>query len=88
MTTSGTRVALSDTNLPVSKVIICPETDNTNPVVVGGADVVAALATRVGVPLDVDATTEQSLTLCDVDLKDVYIDAITNGEGVTFTYLF
>jgi hypothetical protein len=86
--TAGTAEPLMATNTPVSKVYITPETDNTNPVTVGGADVVGALATRKGVPLDNDATTEQVLVLCDVDLKDVYIDAVTNGEGVTFTYIF
>lgn len=88
VTTGGTAVPLSETNLAVKKVIISPETDNTNAITVGGADVVGAAATREGTPLDNDGTTERSLTLCDVDLKDVYIDAVTNGEGVTFTYLF
>lgn len=88
MTTAGTRVALSDTNLHVARIIIAAETDNTNPVTVGGADVVGALATRVGIPLDVDATTEQTIEMCDVDLKDIYIDSVTNGEGVTYTYFF
>lgn len=88
VTTAGTRVPLSTANLPVAKVIICAETDNTNEVTVGGVDVVGALATRVGVPLKPVATGESRLELCDVDLKDVYIDAVTNTEGVTFTYLF
>lgn len=88
VTTAGTRVRLSDTPQHVAKVIISAETDNTNPVTVGGADVVGALATRVGVPLDVDDTAERTIELCDVNLSDIYIDAITNGEGVTFIYLF
>jgi hypothetical protein len=88
VTTAGTAVALATENTPVSKVIICPETDNTNPVTVGDSEVVGALATRRGIPLDTDATTHQLIEICDVDLKDVFIDSVTSGEGVTFTYFF
>lgn len=88
VTAAGTAVALFATSQPVVKVIICAETDNTNEVTVGDSEVIGALATREGIPLKPVATGESRIELCDVDLKDVYIDAVTNGEGVTFTYFF
>jgi hypothetical protein len=53
---------------------------NTNPVVVGGSDVVAAASTRKGIYLNAG-------DVCSIeadDLGDIWIDAVTNGEGVTF----
>ena len=80
--TAGTREALA-ASTTAKMVIITAETDNTNPVVVGGATVVAALATRQGTPLYAGET----ITLpCD-NLADIYLDVLTNGEGVTYVYL-
>lgn len=84
VTTGGTEVALVASNTPCRRVDITAETGNTNPVVVGGANVVAALATRQGTPLAAGTT----LTLYVDDLSKVYIDAVTDGEGVTFTYYY
>jgi len=70
------------------RLVIVAETDNTNEVVVGGAEVVAALATRQGVPLKGVAGQEERLELFDVDLSDIYVDAVTGTEGVTYTYCF
>jgi methionine synthase II (cobalamin-independent) len=88
VTTAGTKVQLSETHRPVSKIIIIAETDNTNEVVVGDVNVVASLATRVGIPLKPVATGESTTVLYDVDLFDIWLDAVTNGEGVTYTYLY
>jgi hypothetical protein len=86
---AGTAEPLSATNLPVARVIISAETNNTNPVVVGDANVVASLATRQGTPISPLADDDPSMIeLFDVDLKDVYIDAVTSTEGVTFTYFY
>ena len=86
--TAGTREALSSTNLFVRKLIIQALSDNTNLVTVGDATVVGATATRIGIALDTDATVRQSdvIVLHDVDLMDVYVDAITNGDGVSYLY--
>lgn len=78
---AGTRQAIA-TSTAAKWVIITAETDNTNPVTVGGSDVVGALATRVGTPLYAG----ESVTFLIDNLADVYVDVITNGEGVTFTY--
>jgi hypothetical protein len=81
VTTGGTAVALSTTSNPCIQLEITAETDNTGLVVVGDSTVVAALATRKGTPLNAGDT----LTLYSVDLKDVYLDATVNTDGVTFT---
>lgn len=78
---AGTREALA-TSTPARMVLITAETDNTNPVTVGGSTVVGALATRRGTPLYAG---ESALFPCD-NLADIYLDVITNGEGVTFVY--
>lgn len=85
---AGTAERLSSTNLMVKRVVIVAETDNTNPVTVGGSDVVGALATRKGIPLAPVATGESRVEFCNVDLYTIFIDAVTSSEGVTFTYEF
>jgi len=89
VTTAGTRVPLSTTNLFVKKLIIQALDDNTNPVTVGDVTVVGAQATRIGIALDSDATVQQAnmLVLHDVDLMDVYIDSISNDDGISYIYL-
>jgi hypothetical protein len=52
-------------------------------VCVGGSTVIAALATRRGIPL----YPGDSVTLIVNDLAIVYIDAMVATEGVTFLYL-
>lgn len=85
---SGTAERLSATSLAINRITIAAETDNVNPVVVGGSDVVAALATRKGIPLS--ATSPPITFDAEVDgvdeLGDIWIDAVTAGEGVTFIY--
>ena len=81
--TAGTRVALVASSTPAKIVIITAETDNTEYIVVGGATVVAALATRQGTTLNAG----DSITLEIDNLADVYLDATVNTEGVTFVYL-
>jgi hypothetical protein len=83
VTTAGTAVALATTTA-AKAVMITAETDNTNPVTWGGSGVIGALATRQGQPL---YPGESSPWIpCD-NLMDIYIDSLTNGEGVSFTYL-
>jgi len=82
VTTAGVRVALA-ASTAIKEVTITGETDNTDIVVVGGATVVAALATRRGTPL----YPGDSVTIAADNLAEVYIDAMVSTEGVTFTYL-
>jgi hypothetical protein len=81
VTTAGTRVALASSTA-CKQVVITAETDNTGYVVVGGSTVVAALATRRGVPL----APGDSVTFQIDNLADVYLDSTVNGDGVTFAY--
>ncbi len=87
VTAAATAEPLSATSVSIRSLWIMAETDNTNPVTVGGSDVVGALATRKGAAL---RATDPPLKLTSADgvdeLSDVYVDAITNGDGVTFMY--
>lgn len=87
--TPGTRVPFSATNLPVARIIITAETDNLTAVVLGDVTIVAAVLTRIGTPLSAIGDVEMTqIELFDIDLKDLYLDAITATEGVTYTYFF
>lgn len=82
ITTAGTREALASSTACRSVVITAKQT-NTNIVAVGGSTVVAASgATRRGTPLNAG----DSIAIDIDDLSKVYIDAIVDGEGVTYTY--
>lgn len=66
----------------ITRLIVRAIETNTNHVVLGGPGVVAAAATRNGVAL---APTGPPLILEDVDdLTDIWVDAITSGEGLSF----
>ena len=82
VTTAGTRVQLSSTSVACTRVVIMAETDNTNPVTVGGSTVVGALATRRGVPLSAG----DSITVKTDNLNRIWLDSITDTEGVTYIY--
>ncbi len=87
VTTGGTAVRLSSTSVAINRITITAETDNTNPVTVGGSDVVGALATRKGVPLAAGQSITFDAQVDGVDeLGDIYIDAVTSTEGVTYLY--
>ena len=80
VTTAGTRVALASSTA-CKEVVITAETDNTGVVAVGAAaTVVAALATRTGVPLNAG----DSIVLQIDNLADVGLDSMVSGDGVTF----
>ena len=80
VTTAGTRVALA-TSTACKEVVITAETDNTGIVVVGAAaTVIAAIATRTGVPLSAG----DSIVLQSDNLADVGLDSTVSGDGVTF----
>lgn len=87
VTTGGTAVRLSSTSVSINALWVMAATANTNPVVIGGSDVVAAVGTRKGVAL---RSTDPPLRLLAQDgvdeLSDIYVDAVTNGEAVTWFY--
>lgn len=80
VTTATTRVPLASSTA-CKEVIITAETDNTGIVVVGAAaTVVAALATRRGIPLNAG----DSIVLQTDNLADIGLDSTVSGDGVTF----
>ena len=81
--TAGTAEALSSTSLLVSYTILTAETDNTGAIAIGASTVVAAVATRRGIPLNAG----DSISLGAVDLADVYLDSAVSGDGLTYMYL-
>ena len=80
VTAAGTAEALESARREVLVAVITAETDNTGVVVIGGADVIAAQATRKGVPLDAG----DSITLYSLDMNRIYIDSTVSGDGVTY----
>jgi hypothetical protein len=87
VTTAGTRVQLISGSTPCTQVIVTALLANTNAVTVGGVTVVGAASTRAGIPLFVNSGAPDSVTLNIDNVNKVYIDSVTNGEGVSFTYL-
>ncbi len=81
--TAGTREALVAASSPATKVVIMAEVDNTGVIAVGGLNVVAAIATRRGIPL----YASEAMTLEISDLNTVYLDTNVSGDGVTFVYM-
>lgn len=78
---AGTRVQLG---VQACKVVaVTAETDNTGLIVIGGATVVAALATRRGLPLSAG----DSVTLTVDNVSRLFIDATVNTDGVTWAIL-
>lgn len=82
VSSSGTAVPLAASSTPARIVTVVAETDNTGLVVVGSSTVVAALASRRGVPLGPG----EAISMPCTDLSFVYIDAEVSGDGVTFLY--
>ena len=80
VTTAGTRVALASSTA-CKEVVITAETDNTGIVVVGAAaTVVAALATRRGIPLNAG----DSVVMQTDNLADLGLDSTVSTDGVTY----
>lgn len=79
--TAGTRVQLA--SLACKEVILTAETDNTGIVVVGGSTVVAALATRTGVPLNAG----DSVSFQIDNTSDIWLDSTVATDGVTYVVL-
>lgn len=82
VTTAGTRVALTP-SAAGKKVIVTALEGNIGVVVIGGVDVVAALATRKGIPLAAGAPFAVDL----LDASLVYVDSVISGDGVSFVVI-
>lgn len=91
VTSAGTREALVATSTMYTKVDICAIEGNTTEVVVGGSAVIASESTRRGIPLYTSGTipdcyTQETKLGTIGDLKNIYLDVKTSGDGVTYTY--
>jgi hypothetical protein len=81
---AGTAERLVSSNTPCRRVEITALPGNSDTVVIGNSTVVAAEATRRGMPVQ----PTQTVTLEVEDLYALYIDAMVNGEGVSYAYFF
>lgn len=79
---AGTAETLTASSTPCTKVNIMAEKNNTGIICVGGSSVVAAEATRTGIPLDAG----QSHTIEIDDLVKIYLDTTVSTDGVTYNY--
>jgi hypothetical protein len=91
VTTAGTAVPLSASAVYFTSLVVCAETDNTGNITVGKSTVVAALATRAGIPLSAGDCYDVPIGVKGKtvgDLQDVYIDSTVNGDGVTYQTIY
>lgn len=86
--TAGTRERVNASALKVRYAYVTAHKNNRDDVVVGGSTVVAALgspgaATRRGLPL----APGDSVSVSYDDLTNIWVDAVTSGDGVSVWYL-
>lgn len=89
VTTAGTQVALTSSQIVTPKVVIQAKPGNTGNIFVGTADVSSS---DYGVVLAPGASTTLVASHIEtgesgLDLTSIWVDAAVNGEGVTFLYL-
>ena len=83
VTSAGTAEKLVASSTPCQYVEVSADLGNTNPVVVGGSDVVAASDSQKGIVL-IPGNDPWRIDIDDV--SKLYVDAQTNGDSVTFNY--
>ena len=89
VTTAGTRVQVSTTDLFVKKVVLAGHAANTGHIYVGGSTVSATVGLHLKVgapPLVLDAPLIDGRT-DSINLKNMYVDASVNGEKVSLLYM-
>jgi hypothetical protein len=79
VTNAGTRVQLSSTTVPCSSVIVVGKAANSGTVWIG----CSLIAAGSGLPI----LPLQERTIKVDNLQKVWIDADTNGDGITYLYL-
>ena len=83
VTAAGTAEKFVANSTACYRVDMCADLGNTNPVVVGGAEVVAADGSQKGIVL---IPGNPPITVLTNDVSKLYVDAKTNGDAVCFTY--
>ena len=82
--TPGKPQALSETPRPVKTVTVAALAENTTAVHIGGPNVRARAGEANGLPMLVTSSRPDTATFDDVDLSQIWIDAITASEGISF----
>lgn len=82
VTTAGTAVQLTATSTPCLWVLVQGLSANTTAVAAGTSTVIAASGTERGTVL----MALDSVRILVDDVSKVYVDARTNGEGVSYMY--
>ena len=80
---AGTRVQLSTASVDIFRIDISADVGNADVVVVGDVNVVAASGSQKGTVLFAG---NPSVTIYIDNLNKLYVDAITAGDAVTYTY--
>lgn len=83
VTTAGTRVQVSTTSVQCRMVVMNARSGNTNAVTVGDVNVVGAAATQRGITC---FPGNDPITIFVSDLNLLYVDSITNGDGICGAY--
>jgi hypothetical protein len=78
---AGTAEALA-ASTPASRVVLVALQGNAGAIVVGASTVVAALADRQGVPIYAGERLEIHCT----NLEEIFLDAETSGDGVSYLW--
>jgi hypothetical protein len=88
ITTAGTRVQVSTTDLWVKKIIVAGHAANTGHIYLGTVAVSSSvgLQLKVGAPPIVIGDIEFSGKDDKFNLKNMYVDASVNGEKVSILY--
>jgi hypothetical protein len=81
--TPGQSVPLSDQPLVVRSVTVAAIPGNANVVYLGGSNVRARVGEQNALPIN-GGTRPDMWTWVDVDLSQIWIDAVTANEGVTW----
>lgn len=83
VTTAGTRVQILSTSIVTKKVIITALASNSTEIYVGGSSVSGVNGSESGALLEPTG----SATFEIDNINKVWIDAVTSGDAVSFTYL-
>ncbi len=88
VTTAGTRVALSATELKSPDVCLKARSNNAGLIYVGGADVASTNGWHLAANAELCLGTLFGGTggSPSLDLRDIYLDAATNGDGARVIY--
>ena len=80
---AGVRVRLSTTSVSIFRIDVSADVGNDEVVVIGDENVVAASGSQKGTVLFAG---NPSITIYIDDLNKLYVDAISAGDAITYTY--